>query len=73
MKIFYDKETDAAYIQLSQEKPTGVIEVKDGFNVDTTDKGEIIGIEILEASKKIPINSLFSLEIDTEELLKTNP
>ena len=72
MKIYYDKDTDAAYIQLSTEKPTGVIEIREGFNVDTTEKGEIIGIEILEASKKIPLNTLFSLELDTEGLIKTS-
>ena len=70
MKIYYDKETDAAYIQLSPDKPSGVIEVKEGFNVDTTEKGEIIGIEILDASKKIPLNTLFSLELDIEGLIR---
>lgn len=27
MKIYYDKEVDAAYIRLSDENPSGVIEV----------------------------------------------
>ncbi len=27
MKIYYDEETDAAYIKLSEEKPSGVIEI----------------------------------------------
>lgn len=52
MKVSYDRETDSAYIQLSPKEPSGAIEVKDGFNVDTTDKGEIVGIEILEFTKK---------------------
>jgi uncharacterized protein YuzE len=53
LKIYYDKEADAAYIQLSKEKPDGVTEISDYLNIDTTSKGKIVGIELLEASKKI--------------------
>ncbi len=69
MKIYYDKEVDAAYIKLSDENPSGVVEVSEGINIDTTDKGEIVGIEILDASKKFPLRSLFSCEFDSELLL----
>jgi uncharacterized protein YuzE len=69
MKIYYDKEVDAAYIRLSDQKPTGVIEISEGINVDVTDKGEIVGIEILDASKKFPLQSLFVCEYDTDLLL----
>lgn len=69
MKIFYDKEVDAAYIKLSDSKPTGVREISEEINIDLTDKGEIVGIEILDASKKIPLKSLFTCEYDTELLL----
>jgi len=69
MKISYDKEVDAAYIRLSELKPTGVIEIKEGINVDVTDKGEIIGIEILDAAKKFPLKSLFICEYEPELML----
>jgi uncharacterized protein YuzE len=69
MKIYYDKEIDAAYIRLSDENPSGVIEISEGINVDTTDAGEIVGIEILDASKKFPLKSLFTCEFDSELLL----
>jgi uncharacterized protein YuzE len=69
MKIYYDKEVDAAYIRLSDENPSGVIEVSEGINVDTTGTGEIVGIEILDASKKFPLKSLFTCEFDSELLL----
>ncbi len=64
MKIYYDKESDSAYIRLSTKKPDGVIEVSDYINLDTTKSGEIVGIEMLSASKKISVNSLFNFEID---------
>jgi len=69
MKISYDKEVDAAYIKLSDMKPSGVVEMAEGVNLDVTAQGEIAGIEILEASKKIPLKSLFVCEYDAELLL----
>ena len=69
MKIYYDKEVDAAYIRLSDQEPSGVIEISEGMNVDVTDKGEIVGIEILDASKKFPLKSLFTFEYDSDLLL----
>jgi uncharacterized protein YuzE len=64
VKIFHDKEVDGAYIRLQEKQPMGVIEVAEGINIDVTDKGEIVGIEILDASKKIPLNSLFTCEFE---------
>jgi uncharacterized protein YuzE len=66
MKIYYDREVDAAYIKLSELKPVGVIEISEGVNVDVTDKDEIVGIEILNATKKFPLESLFTCEYDPE-------
>ncbi len=68
MKISYDKEVDAAYIKLSDLKPSGVIEMAEGVNLDVTQQGNITGIEILDASKKIPLKSLFVCEYDAEAL-----
>jgi len=58
MKVRYDKESDAAYIQMSSKKSEGVI-------LHTTSKNEIVAIEILEAAKKFPIRTLFKLELIT--------
>lgn len=70
MKIYYDKEVDAAYIRLQELTPSGVIEIDEGVNIDVTEKGEIVGIEILTASKKFPLQSLFTYECDSEFLLR---
>jgi uncharacterized protein YuzE len=53
MKVYYDDEVDALYIRLGDETPEGVVELSDGVNLDTTSDNKIIGIEILEASKKL--------------------
>ena len=68
MKIYYDKEVDAAYLELSGLEPTGVIEISQGVNLDVTENDEITGIEILNASKKLPLKTLFTFEYDNQLL-----
>ena len=69
MKISYDEEVDAAYIRLSEQQPSGVIEMAEGVNLDVTDDGKIIGIEILDAGTKIPLQSLFSYEYEPKMIM----
>lgn len=69
MKVTYDKEADALYLKLSSQKPDGVIEVKEGVNLDVSKDDKIIGIEILNASKKLSLKSFTTYNI-SPELLK---
>ena len=69
MKISYDKEVDAAYLKLSDGQPSGVIEISEGVNLDVTEDGKIIGIEILDATKKFPLETLFSCEYEPHLIL----
>ena len=66
MKISYDKEVDAAYISLSDEKPQAAITVAEGLHIDLTADKHIVGIEILDASKKLSLKSLFTVEFNPE-------
>jgi len=72
MKVFYDNEVDALYLKLGEEKPEGVTEISEGVNLDITDKGKLVGIEILEASNKIDIQTIlsYSLELDKKVLFR---
>jgi len=63
MKVKYDKEADAAYIQMSSKKPEGGVEIAEGVILHTNKKNEIIAIEILDAAKKFPIKTLYKLEL----------
>ena len=64
MKVSYDKERDIAYIQFSTKRPDGAVETSEGVVLDTTEKGEIVGLEIFEASQRLPIESLFAIEVE---------
>ncbi len=67
MKVNYDEEVDALYLKLSDQNPDGVIEITEGINIDTTTDGRLIGIEILNASQKININTFLSYTLELGE------
>ncbi len=62
MKVRYDREADAAYIELSAGTPDGGVEIEEGVVLHTTKDHKIISIEILDASRKFPVASLDTLE-----------
>lgn len=66
MKVQYDSAVDALYLELGTRQPCGVVEVAEGVNLDTTDDGQIVGIEILDASEKIDIDSLLTYTLDLD-------
>ena len=61
MKVSYDKEVDALYVQLAENLPDGVVEIQDEINLDVSKDGKILGIEILDASQKVDLRTLFNL------------
>jgi uncharacterized protein YuzE len=68
MKVTYDREVDAVYLSLSHLKPQGVIEVAEGINIDVTDDGKVVGIELLDASEKVQLDTLLTYEIAAESI-----
>ena len=73
IKLNYDKEADALSINLESQEhdsPEGVIEVSEGLNIDISENGKIIGIEVLDASRKIALETIFSYNLDISNLLE---
>ena len=71
MKVYYDDEVDALYLKLGDESPEGVIEISEGVNIDTTSEDKIVGIEILDASKKIDLKTILSYTLEFDKDLIT--
>ena len=69
MRAHYDDKVDALYIKLGKQKPEGVIEISEGVNLDTTSENKIVGIEILNASKKMNIKTILSYELELDNNL----
>jgi uncharacterized protein YuzE len=67
MKIEYDKEVDALYIRIQEKDVARAQEVSDGVNLDFDDKGRLIGLEVLSASKRYSSSDIFNLS--TENLI----
>ena len=72
MTIFYNSEVYALYLKLSNKKVEGVTEISNGINLDITHDEKLVGIEILDASKKLDIQTILSynLELDKNILWK---
>ena len=67
MRVHYDNEVDAVYIKLGNQKPDGVVEISEGVNLDTTGDNKLVGIEILNASKKMNIKTILSYELELDK------
>ena len=52
MNIKFDKEADAIYLKLSDNKIAESDQEKPGIIIDYDAEGNIVGIELLEASKR---------------------
>ncbi len=63
MVIKYNKESDVIYIQFSEDKVVESEEDKPGIILDYGENGDIIGIEILNASKKTKQPNGISYEV----------
>lgn len=53
MRIHYDKASDAFYIRFEEQPYAESDEVQEGVIFDYDKKGKLIGIEILDASRKL--------------------
>lgn len=62
----YDEKSDVLYILIKKGKEEKAIEISPGINVELNSKGEIIGIEILKASKNLhPVIKKITKEVTT--------
>ena len=67
MKLHYYKDTDSLYIDLKSVESSDSREVADGVVVDFDSDGNIVGIDIQDASKRIDLKTL-----ETESLPMTS-
>ena len=58
MKLNYYAETDSLYIDLSEKPSTESREISEGVVLDYDSKGNLVGIDIDDASKKVQLELL---------------
>ena len=66
MKISYYPETDSLYIDLSEKTSTESREISEGVLLDYDSEGNLVGIDIDNASTKVQLKelSLHKLPVD---------
>ena len=69
MRISYDEKADALYIRLKETVYYESDEVKEGVLLDYDDKGNVIGVEILDASEYLSRDELASLTYSVEKAI----
>lgn len=62
MKVSYYPETDSLYIELSDRAGADSQEIKPGIVLDLDEDGNLVGLDIDQASRKV---SLSKLEIES--------
>ena len=65
MKLTYDRKADAAYLYLKEPVKKGAAKITcpgegeaGGINLDFDAEGRLLGIEILDASRRLPLELL---------------
>ena len=58
MKIAYYPDTDSMYIDLSAKKSAESVEVSSGIVLDYDSAGNLVGIDIDKASKKMDLKEI---------------
>ena len=69
MRICYDEKMDALYIRLKESHYEESDEIKDGVILDYDKNGNIIGIEILDASAYMQPSELSSINFEVERAI----
>ena len=68
MKLHYYADTDSLYIELNARPSADSREIADGLVVDFDAQGNVVGIDVDHASKKLDLGSLEAESLPTTRL-----
>ncbi|MCD6168885.1 MAG: DUF2283 domain-containing protein [Caldisericia bacterium] len=66
MKLKYYPDTDSLYIDLSEKPSVSSQEISEGVVIDFDEKGNVVGIDIDNASKKTALKALTIVKLPFE-------
>lgn len=64
MKIEYSKEADAIYVYFKEDFVAKSKEIEDGVVIDFDEKGQLIGIEVLDVSQRFSLADIVNVSIE---------
>ncbi|MEX2017506.1 MAG: DUF2283 domain-containing protein [Candidatus Pacearchaeota archaeon] len=65
MKVTYDPDADAIYIRLTNEKFNKTNIIDDNTILDLDQNGDVIGVELLFVSKRLPKDFFSKVTVET--------
>jgi uncharacterized protein YuzE len=65
MRLRIDRENDAVYLRLDDSKVMESEEVQPGVVLDFNADGHVVGIELLNVSQRLSIDSLKTFQLET--------
>lgn len=72
MKIEYSKEADAIYVYFKEDFVAKSKEIEDGVVIDFDEKGQLIGIEVLDVSQRFSLADITNINIENLPLEAVN-
>jgi uncharacterized protein YuzE len=66
MRLEFDEKADALYLRLDDTSIVESEEVKPGVVLDFNKAGDVVGVEFLEVSKRMPAKQLKPFQFETK-------
>lgn len=64
MRISYDPDADALYIQLRAARPADSLDLEEGVTADLDADGHVVGLEVLDARERLGADALSSVALE---------
>jgi uncharacterized protein YuzE len=64
MRVRFDQESDALHIRLDKSPVFESKETRPGLVLDLDERGEVIGLEMLRVSQRLPTAELMHMEFE---------
>jgi uncharacterized protein YuzE len=64
MRVHFDRESGALYFRLDDSRIVASEEVKPGIVLDFNEQNQVVGVEILDAGKRVPESSLRQMHFE---------
>jgi len=64
MRIEYDREANALYIQMQEKAVARTREIESGLLIDFDEENNLVGIEILDVTQRYVLSDIVNLHIE---------
>lgn len=73
MRISYDPQADALYIQVRAIPPADSVDLEEGVTADLDAEGHVVGLEVLDATERLGPDALTNVALERLPLTSAAP